>query len=272
MEAATDFAALRREAATADLSDLVTSHSVYPVAMSPVGNPMFVLHPYAVPGVRRGDPLALHRWLLHAVRTLESALETPYEVIFCHESASWLPGRLGWLQSVHAVFPRSVRKNVAAVYVLHSNMAFKSVLFMCRPFVSKKAWRKVFYVKDITELLAIVQCPLALPECVVLRDGGRSGGGAQPVVVGRAATRVFGVSLAELLQRDRLAGRMAPVPTFLRVCVFARARAREYWRMHSCSICERRVIRWRAGVRGVCGDVRNGSSGNLPRGGFCVRN
>lgn len=76
-----------------------------------------------------------------------------------------LQGRLTtWLKLInllrsfrcYQLLDRRLRKSLKNVYMVHPTFWLKSLVWMSRPFISSKFWRKLVYVKSLEELYSLV--------------------------------------------------------------------------------------------------------------------
>lgn len=62
----------------------------------------------------------------------------------------------------YQLLDRRLRKKIRNVYMVHPTFWVKSLVFMSRPFISSKFWRKLVYVKNLEELYALVPSVVSL--------------------------------------------------------------------------------------------------------------
>uniref|UniRef100_A0A1A9Z2P7 CRAL-TRIO domain-containing protein n=1 Tax=Glossina pallidipes TaxID=7398 RepID=A0A1A9Z2P7_GLOPL len=110
---------------------------------------------------------------LYVVKTLEQLVTDDYVLIYLHGGSNRrnMPP-FPWLKRCYQLLDRRLRKSLKNLYLVHPTFWIKSLIWMARPFVSNKFWRKLVYVKSLDDLSKHVT-PLekaAIPEKVKQYD------------------------------------------------------------------------------------------------------
>uniref|UniRef100_A0A1I8PFK9 CRAL-TRIO domain-containing protein n=2 Tax=Stomoxys calcitrans TaxID=35570 RepID=A0A1I8PFK9_STOCA len=110
---------------------------------------------------------------LYVVKTLEQLVTDDYVLIYLHGGSSRrnMPP-FPWLKKCYQLLDRRLRKSLKNMYLVHPTFWIKSIIWMTRPFVSTKFWRKLVYVKSLDELSLYVTAleKAAIPEKVKQYD------------------------------------------------------------------------------------------------------
>ncbi|TMW52156.1 hypothetical protein DOY81_002715 [Sarcophaga bullata] len=110
---------------------------------------------------------------LYVVKTLEQLVTDDYVLIYLHGGSSRrnMPP-FPWLKKCYQLLDRRLRKSLKNMYLVHPTFWIKSIIWMTRPFVSTKFWRKLVYVKSLDELSQYVTAleKAAIPEKVKQYD------------------------------------------------------------------------------------------------------
>ncbi|KAH8371107.1 hypothetical protein KR093_006263, partial [Drosophila rubida] len=112
---------------------------------------------------------------LYVVKTLEQLVTDDYVLIYLHGGSNRrnVPP-FPWLKRCYQLLDRRLRKSLKHMYLVHPTFWIKSLVWMARPFVSTKFWRKLIYVKSLEELgLHVVVEKAAIPEKVKQYDAKR---------------------------------------------------------------------------------------------------
>ncbi|EDW19620.1 protein prune homolog 2 [Drosophila mojavensis] len=112
---------------------------------------------------------------LYVVKTLEQLVTDDYVLIYLHGGSSRrnVPP-FPWLKRCYQLLDRRLRKSLKHMYLVHPTFWIKSLVWMARPFVSTKFWRKLIYVKSLEELgLHVAVEKAAIPEKVKQYDAKR---------------------------------------------------------------------------------------------------
>ncbi|KAK9696163.1 Bcl2-/adenovirus E1B nineteen kDa-interacting protein 2 [Popillia japonica] len=107
---------------------------------------------------------------LYVLWTLERLVTEDYVLIYLHGAATRLPS-FSWLKRCYQLVGRKLRKNLTHLYIVHPTLWIKTMLFMAKPFISTKFYRKITFVGSLKELTARVplECA-AIPEKVKAYD------------------------------------------------------------------------------------------------------
>ncbi|XP_020801454.1 protein prune homolog 2 [Drosophila serrata] len=112
---------------------------------------------------------------LYVVKTLEQLVTDDYVLIYLHGGSNRrnVPP-FPWLKRCYQLLDRRLRKSLKHMYLVHPTFWIKSLVWMARPFVSTKFWRKLVYVKSLEELgLHVAVEKAAIPEKVKQYDAKR---------------------------------------------------------------------------------------------------
>lgn len=94
---------------------------------------------------------------LYVIKTLQQLITDDYVLIYFHGGSNKNnvpPFR--WLKKCYQLIDRRLRKSLKAMYLVHPSFWLKSMVWMLRPFVSTKFWRKLVYVRSLNELYGFV--------------------------------------------------------------------------------------------------------------------
>lgn len=114
-------------------------------------------------------PSLSHRYV---IKTLEQFVTEDYILIYLHggSNRSTVPP-LPWLKKCYHLLDRRIRKSLKNLYMVHPTFWLKSVVWMARPFISSKFWRKLVYIRTLDDLYRIIPVEkAAVPEKVKLYD------------------------------------------------------------------------------------------------------
>ncbi|KAJ8704707.1 hypothetical protein PYW07_011895 [Mythimna separata] len=107
--------------------------------------------------------------------TLERLVTDDYVLVYLHGSAGRrrLP-TFHWLHECYKLIDRRLRKSLKHLYLVHPTFWLKSFVILTKPFVSSKFFRKLSYVRSLSELMQKVPIePNAIPELVKQFDASR---------------------------------------------------------------------------------------------------
>ncbi|XP_055911267.1 bcl-2/adenovirus E1B 19 kDa-interacting protein 2-like protein isoform X2 [Eupeodes corollae] len=113
---------------------------------------------------------------LYVVKTLEQLVTEDYVLIYLHGGSSRrnVPP-FPWLKKCYQLLDRRLRKSLKNLYLVHPTFWLKSIVWMSRPFVSSKFWRKLVYVQTLNELSSLVNVESAsIPDKVKQYDAKRA--------------------------------------------------------------------------------------------------
>lgn len=93
----------------------------------------------------------------YVVKTLEQFVTEDYILIYLHggSTRSTLPP-LPWLKKCYYLLDRRIRKSLKNLYMVHPTFWLKSIVWMARPFISSKFWRKLVYIRTLDDLYQII--------------------------------------------------------------------------------------------------------------------
>jgi hypothetical protein len=120
--------------------------------------------------------------LLFIIKTLHTVVDRDYvAVLFQSESTAANRPAFAWMKNAYKVLNRPYKKNMKALYIIHPTFWTKFVLGLCRPFTSKKFWKKVQYVNQVSDLFKHVdRSQIKVPQCVFEYDHAHNGGVTSP--------------------------------------------------------------------------------------------
>uniref|UniRef100_A0A336KCS4 CSON007345 protein n=1 Tax=Culicoides sonorensis TaxID=179676 RepID=A0A336KCS4_CULSO len=109
---------------------------------------------------------------LYVIKTLQQLITDDYILIYFHGGSNKNnvpPFR--WLKKCYQLIDRRLRKSLKNMYLVHPSFWLKSMVWMLRPFVSAKFWRKLVYVNTLEELYTYVSVEkAAVPDKVKNHD------------------------------------------------------------------------------------------------------
>jgi len=153
------------EAAKTDLSDIRALNIVYKSGCDCFGRMVVtIIHPCV--------PLDHERLLLYFVSLMDEIVEKDYTLIYvCTRGGNFNRPSFEWLKYLYGVFSRKYKKNLKAMYVVHPTMWIKAAMMFLTPFVSKKFWKKFFYIEHVRDLhVHIPPSQVVLPSIVMDYD------------------------------------------------------------------------------------------------------
>ncbi|XP_048002414.1 protein prune homolog 2 [Leguminivora glycinivorella] len=150
----------------------VVSHGGYDAS----GCALIVFSACHLPDVRRADyHYVMDNLFLYVIWTLERLVPDNYILVYLYGSAG--PRRLPtihWLREYYKLIDRRLRKSLKHLYLVHPTYGLKIFVAFTKAFVSSKFFRKLSYVRNLTELMTLVPVePNAIPELVKQYDEGK---------------------------------------------------------------------------------------------------
>lgn len=134
----------------------VLSHGGY--LQSGGHNAIVVFSACHLPDRSRADyHYVMNNLFLYVVKTLEQLVTEDYVLVYLHGGSS--RGNVPpfpWLKKCYQLLDRRLRKSLKNLYMVHPTFWLKSVVWMARPFISSKFWRKLVYVKTLEDLYKLV--------------------------------------------------------------------------------------------------------------------
>uniref|UniRef100_A0A182PHF7 CRAL-TRIO domain-containing protein n=1 Tax=Anopheles epiroticus TaxID=199890 RepID=A0A182PHF7_9DIPT len=134
----------------------VLSHGGY--LQSGGHNAIVVFSACHLPDRSRADyHYVMNNLFLYVVKTLEQLVTEDYVLVYLHGGSS--RGNVPpfpWLKKCYQLLDRRLRKSLRNLYMVHPTFWLKSVVWMARPFISSKFWRKLVYVTSLEELYKLV--------------------------------------------------------------------------------------------------------------------
>jgi len=133
--------------------------------------------------------------LLYLIHVMDKVVEQEYTLVYCHTqmSAANRPA-FSWLRKAYSLFNRKYKKNLKALYIIHPGFWVRATFKFFKPFISGKFWKKLVYISQVTDIYNYIKPDqLTLPEHVL----------SYKQKEGKAASPIFGVPLADAIQRSK---------------------------------------------------------------------
>ncbi|KAM6987122.1 rho GTPase-activating protein 8-like [Aplochiton taeniatus] len=154
-----------------------------------------------------------HRLLEYLKYTLDQYVESDYTVVYFHYGlkSSNKPS-LRWLRDAYREFDRKYKKNLKALYIVHSTNFIRIIWNIFKPLISNKFGRKVTYVNCLAELREHLNYEqLIIPPDVIRHDERLQAAqkGSLPPLVKTPPprpplpTQQFGVSLQYIFDKNK---------------------------------------------------------------------
>lgn len=105
---------------------------------------------------------------LYVLWTLERLVTDDYVLVYLHGSASKsrMP-TFHWLHECYKLIDRRLRKSLKHLYLVHPTFWIKTIVVLCKTFVSTKFFRKISYINNLNDLMDKVPVePIAIPDLV----------------------------------------------------------------------------------------------------------
>ncbi|XP_073964480.1 uncharacterized protein isoform X2 [Choristoneura fumiferana] len=150
----------------------VVSHGGYDGA----GAALIVFSACHLPDSARADyHYVMDNLFLYVIWTLERLVTDEYVLVYLYGSAG--PRRLPtahWLREYYKLVDRRLRKSLKHLYLVHPTYGLRLFVTFTKAFVSSKFFRKLSYVRTLSELMEQVPVePNAIPEMVKQYDAGK---------------------------------------------------------------------------------------------------
>ncbi|XP_013143719.1 PREDICTED: protein prune homolog 2 isoform X2 [Papilio polytes] len=150
----------------------VLSHGGYEAG----GAAIIVFSACHLPDTARADyRYVMDNLFLYVIWSLERLVTDEYVLVYLHGSAARrrLP-TFAWLHECYKLIDRRLRKSLKHLYLVHPTFWLKSFVVITKPFVSSKFFRKLSYVRNLSELMSRVPVePNAIPDLVKQYDAAR---------------------------------------------------------------------------------------------------
>ena len=174
-EVGSEYAALLAEARRADFSGWESAgrhnRPISVVGKTTSGADIFVFAPAVL-----GDaptPSVLRRLLLYFLRETDAIINrNPRGYVMILHAATFGRSVASFLRRVYKLLGRAFKKNLRHMLILHPTYGLKTLVFLARPFVSKKVWSKVEYVATHQELMRCAALRGATYNAGCVRRGG----------------------------------------------------------------------------------------------------
>ena len=122
---------------------------------------------------RRLTPSVLRRLLLYFLRETDAIINrNPRGYVMILHAATFGRSVASFLRRVYKLLGRAFKKNLRHMLILHPTYGLKTLVFLARPFVSKKVWSKVEYVATHQELMRCAALRGATYNAGCVRRGG----------------------------------------------------------------------------------------------------
>ncbi|XP_055321936.1 caytaxin [Sitodiplosis mosellana] len=146
------------------------SHGGY--IKSPGHNAIVIFSACFLPDRSRADyHYVMENLFLYVIKTLDQFVTEDYILIYLHGGSNHTVPPLPWLKKCYHLLDRRIRKKLKNLYMVHPTFWLKSVVWMARPFISSKFWRKLVYIRTLDDLYQIIPVEkAAVPEKVKIYD------------------------------------------------------------------------------------------------------
>lgn len=118
---------------------------------------------------RKDYNYVMNNLFYYVIKTLEQLVTDDYVLVYLHGASNRKNSPpFPFLKKCYQLLDRRLRKSLKSCYIVHPTFWLKSLIFMTRPFISSKFWRKMVYVPSLEELYTLV--PLernSIPEKVL---------------------------------------------------------------------------------------------------------
>lgn len=109
---------------------------------------------------------------LYVVSSLELLVAEDYMIVYLNGATPRrrMPG-IGWMKRCYQMIDRKLRKNLKSLIIAHPTWFIRTVLAVCRPFISVKFMEKIRYVHTLEELSAVIPMEhVQIPDGVLRYD------------------------------------------------------------------------------------------------------
>lgn len=106
---------------------------------------------------RKDYNYVMNNLFYYVVKTLEQLVTEDYVLVYLHGASNRKNSPpFPWLKKCYQLLDRRLRKSLKSCYIVHPTFWLKSLIWMTRPFISSKFWRKMVYVQSLQELYQLV--------------------------------------------------------------------------------------------------------------------
>ena len=142
------------EASKEDLVDLENMMSIG-TGVDREGNNVIILIPSVVFANTKDYDTHLRRLFLLFVKKAHDLVQEPYILVYCHTHLPIL-SQQRFIFSIHKMLPRTYKKNLEKLIVVHPTFLIKAFFEGVRWFISDKFYRKLSFVSSVAELQSII--------------------------------------------------------------------------------------------------------------------
>ncbi|XP_070498337.1 protein prune homolog 2 isoform X2 [Chironomus tepperi] len=106
---------------------------------------------------RKDYNYVMNNLFYYVIKTLEQLVTDDYVLVYLHGASNRKNSPpFPWLKKCYQLLDRRLRKSLKSCYIVHPTFWLKSLIWMTRPFISAKFWRKLVYVPSLEELYTLV--------------------------------------------------------------------------------------------------------------------
>lgn len=106
---------------------------------------------------RKDYSYVMNNLFYYVVKTLQQLVTEDYVLVYLHGASNRKNSPpFPWLKKCYQLLDRRLRKSLKHCYIVHPTFWLKSLIWMTRPFISQKFWRKMVYVPSLEELYQLV--------------------------------------------------------------------------------------------------------------------
>lgn len=155
-----DFNDHLKEALETDLSDIERTGCVT-AGRDLKKNVVILMMPSLGFRTNEKQEVVFRRMLLLFIRKAHELVEEAYTIVYAHVTIDLL-NQYPLIYKFYSILPRSYKKNLQKMYVIHPNYGIKMFFEFARVFLSKKFYQKLVLLDSIYEFQKIIP-PTALP-------------------------------------------------------------------------------------------------------------
>ncbi|KAG5679091.1 hypothetical protein PVAND_008685 [Polypedilum vanderplanki] len=106
---------------------------------------------------RKDYNYVMNNLFYYVIKTLEQLITDDYVLVYLHGASNRKNSPpFPWLKKCYQLLDRRLRKSLKSCYIVHPTFWLRSLIWMTRPFISAKFWRKLVYVPSLEELYTLV--------------------------------------------------------------------------------------------------------------------
>lgn len=99
----------------------------------------------------------LDRFLLFVVHKLDKVVQRPYVIVSCqHDMSNSKRPPFSWIKKVYKLLSRQYKKNLKALYLVHSGFVFKFIFKLVSMFMASKFRKKIHKVRSCEEVFQLL--------------------------------------------------------------------------------------------------------------------